>query len=230
MEEQSAVFAWYELLTTDVSAAQSFYGKVVGWDVQDTSTSEFAYRLFSVGGRPVAGLMELPLDGRKKGATPRWVGYVAVEDVDASAERIKRLGGAIYVPPTDSNIGRIAVVTDPQTATFALVEGLRHGQVESGDIGEAGRVGWHELLAADWSKAFVFYGEVFDWRETEANTGPLPSYHMFAAGGRTIGGMFTKLPKVPVPFWLYYFNVGDIDMALRRVQEAGGQVVFGPHD
>jgi hypothetical protein len=67
MVEQSAVFAWYELLTTDVSAAQSFYGKVVGWDVQDTSTSEFAYRLFSVGGTPVAGLMELPLDGWKKG-------------------------------------------------------------------------------------------------------------------------------------------------------------------
>src|SRR6266436_2399438 len=126
MVEQSAVFAWYELLTTDVSAAQSFYGKVVGWDVQDTSTSEFVYRLFSVGGTPVAGLMELPLDGRKKGATPRWVGYVAVDDVDASAERSKRLGGAIYVPPTDSNIGRIAVVADPQTATLALVKGLKY--------------------------------------------------------------------------------------------------------
>src|SRR6516165_7341580 len=52
MIEQSAVFAWYELLTTDVPAAQFFYGKVVGWDVQDASTSEFAYRLFSVGGTP----------------------------------------------------------------------------------------------------------------------------------------------------------------------------------
>src|SRR5690348_9805783 len=82
MVDQPAVFAWYELLTTDVSAAQSFYGEVVGWDVQDASTPEFAYRLFSVGDRPVAGLMELPLDGQKKGATPRWAGYVAVEDVD----------------------------------------------------------------------------------------------------------------------------------------------------
>src|SRR5216684_8092040 len=93
MVEQSAVFAWYELLTTDVSAAQSFYGKEVGWDVQDTSTSEFAYRLFSVGRTPVAGLMELPLDGRKKGATPRWVGYVAVEDVDGVVDQVKRLDG-----------------------------------------------------------------------------------------------------------------------------------------
>ena len=107
MVEQSAVFAWYELLTTDVSAAQSFYGKVVGWDVQDASTREFAYRLFSVGGTPVAGLMELPLDGQKKGATPRWVGYVAVEDVDGVVDQLKRLDGTVYVPPTDSNIGRL---------------------------------------------------------------------------------------------------------------------------
>jgi predicted enzyme related to lactoylglutathione lyase len=92
MVEHSAVFAWYELLTTDVSAAQSFYGKVVGWDVQDTSTSEFAYRLFSVGGTPVAGLMELPHDGWKKGATPRWVGYVAVGGGRGFQRRDRRHG------------------------------------------------------------------------------------------------------------------------------------------
>src|SRR5260370_40725676 len=119
MVEQSAVFAWYELLTTDVSAAQSFYGKVVGWDVQDASTSEFAYRLFSVGGTPVAGLMALPLDGRQKGATPRWGGYVAVEDVDGVVDRVKRLDGTGHGPPTDSNIGRLAVVAGPERPTPA---------------------------------------------------------------------------------------------------------------
>src|SRR6202051_3411515 len=119
MVEQSALFVWYELLTTDVSAAQSFYAKVVGWDVQDASTPKFVYRLFSVGGTPVAGLMELPLDGREVGAAPRCVGYVAVEHVDGVVDQLKRLGGTLYVPPTDSNIGRIAVVADPQTATLA---------------------------------------------------------------------------------------------------------------
>jgi uncharacterized protein len=223
-------FVWYELLTTDIAAAKAFYGSVLGWGGQDASTPEFAYFLFTAGHGPVSGLMDLPPEARKMGATPRWVGYVAVDNVDASAERIKRLGGAIYVPPTDSNIGRIAVVTDPQTATFALVEGLRHGQAEIGDMGAAGRVGWHELLAADWRKAFAFYGEVFDWRETDANTGLSPSYHVFAAGGRTIGGMLTKLARAPVPFWLYYFNVGDIDMALRRLEEGGGRIAMGPHE
>src|ERR1700693_3902665 len=147
MVEQSAVFVWYELLTTDVSAAQSFYGKVVGWDLQDASTPEFVYRLFSVGGTPVAGLMELPLDGWKKGATPRWVGYVAVEDVDGGVDQLKRLNVEVYVPPTDSNIGRLAVVADPQTATLALVKGLKYGDPDA-EPGGLGRVCWHELFPA----------------------------------------------------------------------------------
>jgi uncharacterized protein len=223
-------FVWYELLTTDIAAAKAFYGSVVGWGAQNASTPDLAYTLFTTGEAPVGGLMELPQDALKRGAMPRWVGYVTVDDVDTSAERIAQLGGTIYVPPTDSNIGRITVVADPQTATLALVEGLRLGQAQPGDMGEAGRIGWHELLAADWSKAFDFYEKVFDWREADAKTSSLPSYHLFSAGGRTIGGMFTKHARAPVPFWLYYFNVGDIDMALRRVEEGGGRIVMGPHD
>src|ERR1700722_8335365 len=118
MVEQSAVFVWYELLTTDVSGGESFYGNVVGWDVQDASTPEFAYRLFSVGGTPVAGLMELPLDGVKKGATPRWMGYVAVEDVDAVVVQHGRLGATVSVRLRASNVGRLVVVADPQTASL----------------------------------------------------------------------------------------------------------------
>ena len=121
MVKQPAIFAWYELLTTDVSAAQSFYSKVMGWDLQDASTSNFTYRLFTAAATPVAGLMELPLEGRKKRATPRWVGYVAVEDVDEAVDLLRRLGGTVYVPPTNSNIGRLAVIADrlPSIPTVA---------------------------------------------------------------------------------------------------------------
>lgn len=230
MVDHHGLFVWYELLTTDIAAAKVFYGGVVGWGSEDASTAEFAYSLFTAGHGPVGGLMDLPPEARKLGATPRWVGYVAVDDVDTRAERIKRLGGAIYVPPTDTNIGRIAVVADPQTATLALVKGLKLGQQSEADPDEPGGIGWRELYAADGNKAFAFYQALFDWREPEADTHPLPSYHLFAAGGRTIGGMFTKHARVPVPFWLYYFNVGDVDMALRRVEEGGGRIALGPHD
>ena len=125
MADQPGRFVWYELLTTDVAAAKAFYGSVVGWGGQDASTAEFTYILFTAGHGPVGGLMGLPQQALQMGARPRWVGYVTVGDVDQTAERIKHLGGTIYVPPTDSNIGRISVVTDPQTATFALVDALR---------------------------------------------------------------------------------------------------------
>jgi uncharacterized protein len=231
MVKQSAVFAWYELLTTDMSAAQSFYGKVLGWDVEESSTSEFAYRLFGVGGNPVAGLMELPLDGRNKGATPRWVGYVAVEDVDEVVDQLRRLGGRVYVPPTDSNIGRLAVVADPQTATLALVDGLKYGDDDDGADAEPaglGRVCWHELFAADVNAAFEFYSKLLGWQTTDPMTKPIDSYQLFAAGERTMGGMLNKIASAPVPFWLYYFAVADLDLAMRGVRAEGGLITRGP--
>ncbi|HEX5518453.1 MAG TPA: VOC family protein, partial [Pseudolabrys sp.] len=107
--DQLGRFAWYELLTTDVAAAGAFYRKVVGWGVTDESTPELPYTVLRSGGIPLGGLMDIPEEGRRSGATPRWMGYVAVDDLDRAAAQIGRLEGAIFVPPTDTNIGRIAV-------------------------------------------------------------------------------------------------------------------------
>jgi len=221
-------FAWYELITTDMPAAKAFYAKVLGWGTRDASTPDLAYTLFTAAGASVSGLMDVPEDARKLGATPRWMGYVSVKDADVTANRIKRLGGAVYVPPTDSNIGRVSVVADPQTATYGLVRGLKFGQQRPADRGKRGRVGWHELLAADCEKALAFYGELFGWQKAAADIGPTGTYQLFSADGQTIGGMFTKRPEDPVPFWLYYFNIDDIDAAAERVKAAGGQVFKGP--
>ena len=45
---------------------------------------------------------------------------------------------------------------------------------------------------------------------------------------QTIGGMFTKPPTLPLPFWLYYFNIDDIEAAAKRVEAGGGQILYGP--
>jgi predicted enzyme related to lactoylglutathione lyase len=221
-------FAWYELITTDTAAAEAFYAKVVGWGAQDASTPDLAYTVFTAGNVSVCGLMDLPEEGRKMDARPRWMGYVVVNDVDATADRIKRLGGAVYVPPTNSNIGRISVVADPQTATLALVKGLKLGRRQPVELGKPGRVGWHELLAVDREKAFAFYGEIFGWRKADAEISRMHTYQLFSVGGQTMGGMFTKRPIEPLPFWLFYFNVDDIDSAMERVKTSGGEVFEGP--
>ena len=228
MVHQPACFAWYELLTTDVAAASAFYGEVVGWGAEDASTSELAYTVLAAGAVPVSGLMDLPEEGRRLGATPRWIGYVAVDDIDATAKQIRRRGGAVMLPPTDSNIGRVSVVADPQNATFALVSGLTFGERQAGGLDELGRVGWHELLAQDRNKVFDFYGGLFGWQKAEGEPGQADLYQLFSAGGQTIGGMLTKQPSVQQPCWLYYFNVDDIDEAARRVNAGGGRVLQGP--
>jgi predicted enzyme related to lactoylglutathione lyase len=222
-------FLWYELVTTDMEAAKAFYAEVVGWGTQDASMPGTAYTLFTAGGASVSGLMSLPEDAGKSGFRPSWLGYVGVDDVDATAERIRQLGGAVHVPPRDiPNISRVSVAVDPQMATIALFKWLTPGQAQPAELDTPGRVGWHELLAADWEKAWGFYGELFGWKKADADIGAMGTYQLFSAAGQTIGGMFTKPPSVPVPFWLYYFNVGDIDAAVKRVKAGRGQIVDGP--
>ncbi len=222
-------FVWYELMTTDMEAAKAFYASVAGWRTRDASAPWSAYSLFTIGGSPVAGLMNLPEEARRTGAAPHWIGYVEVDDVDAAVARIRLAGGAVYVPPTDvPNVSRFSVVADPQRATLALVKGQKSSQAQPAGPGAPGRVGWRELLAADWETAFAFYGELFGWQKADSHFGAMGAYQGFSAGGEPIGGMFTKPATLPLPFWLYYFNIDDIEAAAKRVEAGGGQILYGP--
>lgn len=225
-------FVWYELMTTDTAAAKAFYGKVVGWGAESAPPPNAArYTLFTAGETPVGGLMDQPEASRKMGAPPSWIGYVAVDDVDAAAERVKHLGGKVYVAPADiPTVGRFAVAADPQGAVLALFKPASPAPEASPAAGGGpGHTGWNELAAADWQKAFDFYGALFGWKKGEAvDIGAMGTYQLFTAGGPPVGGMFNKPPAVPMPYWLYYFNVGDIDAAAGRVKAGGGQVLNGP--
>jgi predicted enzyme related to lactoylglutathione lyase len=222
-------FVWYELATTDMESAKAFYTDVLGWRTQDVPAPALAYTLFTAAGAAVSGLMELPEDARASGLRPSWLGYVGVDNVDAAANRVEELGGAVHVPPKEiPNVSRFSVAVDPQMATIALFKWLEGGQEQPADLDAPGRVGWHELLAADWEQAFAFYRELFGWQKAQTDTGAVGTYQLFSAAGETIGGMYTKPAMEPVPFWLYYFNVGDIDVAIKRVKAGGGTILEGP--
>ena len=225
-------FVWYELVTTDVKAAIAFYTKVMGWGAWDASVPGKADILFGDAKGAISALTQLPDDVKQMGAGPSWIGYVGVDDVDATAAAVTRLGGAVHVPPTNaSDISRFSIFTDPQTARLALFKWLTGGQEQQlAEPGALGRVGWHELLAADSEQAWAFYGELFGWQKESTGTEEVGPYQLFSAGGRIIGGMLTKPAMVPVPFWLYYFNVGDIDATAQRVKAGGGQVLEGPFE
>jgi uncharacterized protein len=229
MVSSHGCFVWYELTTTDAEAAKAFYADVVGWGLRDASMPGAAYTLFTAGEVPVAGLIGLPAEAQKMGAQPRWTGYVGVDDVDAATDRLERLGGTVYVPPTDvPDVSRFSVVADPQAATLALVKWSNPGQEQPAAPTLPGHVGWHALSAVNWEKAFAFYGELFGWQKVDADVVGIGTYQLFSAAGQTIGSMSTKPPTVPMPFWLYYFNVGDIDAAVERIKAGGGKILEGP--
>jgi uncharacterized protein len=231
MSATPSKFVWYDVMTSDTQAAESFYQKVIGWDAKDAGMPDHPYTLFSVGPTMVGGLMPIPEEARAMGARPGWMGYIGVADVDAMAARVQAAGGVLHRPPEDiPGVGRFAVVADPHGAAFILFKGASAQEPVPAAPGTPGHIGWHELHAGDGESAFAFYSSLFGWTKAEAiDMGPMGTYQTFASGGDAVGGMMTKMPELPVAMWLYYINVDAIDAAMERVTQNGGQVLMGPH-
>ena len=229
MVDSGGLFVWYELMTTDMEAATAFYTNVVGWGTRDASMPDVPYTLFTAAEVSVTGLTNLPRDASDVGVKPGWIGYVGVDDVDAAAIALRRLGGTVHVPPLEiPGVSRFSMVSDPQSAAFALFKWIEPGHEQPADLGTPGRVGWHELLAADWGQALAFYTALFAWQTADADVDASGTYQMFSVGGKTIGGIANKPQSLPSPLWLYYFNVGDIDAAAKRVTAHGGRLHDNP--
>lgn len=117
---QHGAFSWNELLTTDVAGAKAFYGELLGWTLQDNNSHGMPYTLAKIGEEMVGGIMAMPQQAQ--GMPPMWGGYVTVDDVDALIPRVERLGGKIIAPPMDiPDVGRFAVIQDPQGALLSLI-------------------------------------------------------------------------------------------------------------
>ncbi len=223
-------FIWYELMTTDLRAAETFYGKVVGWTGESWGSGDFPYTIMKVGEVGVAGLMNIPAEARAMGQPPAWVGYIFAEDVDKATEKLRKAGGTVHREPADiPNVGRFSVVADPQGAVFMLMTPSPQDPSPQLSGYTPGRISWHELYANDWAKALEFYSSQFGWEKAETHDmGHMGIYQLFTVNGEQTGGMMNRPPQVPVPAWMFYINVDNIESAVERVRSAGGTVLFGP--
>jgi predicted enzyme related to lactoylglutathione lyase len=209
----SSPFVWYDLMTSDIAAAERYYTNVVGWGVIDTGMD---YKIWTMGERQVGGLMLVPEDAKAMGARPCWMGYVGVADVDAKAAELTQAGGKVLKPGTDiPNVGRFAVVADPQGAGFLLFTGATDERPIPTPEGTPGQIGWRELMTTDSVAGFDFYAKLFGWTKGEAmDMGPMGVYQLFNCDGLTIGGMMKRPPDADFPpSWQFYLNVEDIDSA-----------------
>ena len=232
MPNKHGDFIWYELMTDDPAAAQDFYAAVVGWSFAPAGKNDKDYRQFSMGSAIVGGLLPLTPDMTANGARPCWLGYVGVDDVDRAAASIEKAGGAIHMAPQDiPDVGRLALVADPQGAMFYIMKGASDRTSASFAATEpmAGHCAWNELATTDQAGAVAFYTNLLGWRqEGDMDMGPLGTYQFLFQGEGMIGGVMSKPPEMPVTAWSYYFRVPDIDKAVSIIKDNGGRILQEP--
>lgn len=223
-------FAWYELMTSDTEAAGRFYSSVAGWTpkpVPGGGGGEFPYTTFNLGEVGMAGMINIP------GHTA-WIGYIAVDDVDAHIEKIVAAGGTLWKPATDiPGMLRFAVLSDPQGAAFvAFTPNPAMPTPQRPQPPAPGTIAWHELYTTDLEAGYSFYNQLFGWTKlTDMDMGPMGAYRIFDQGDHKQmgdGGMMSKPPQVPVSCWIFYISVDSIKAAIARVEAGGGKVLNGP--
>jgi predicted enzyme related to lactoylglutathione lyase len=222
---------WYELMTTDTAAAQRFYTEAIGWKTKawDEAPADQPYAFWMAGEKMVGGLMALPAEA--KGAPPHWLAYTRVDDVDASTQQAVKLGGKVVHGPFDvPKVGRMAILSDPQGAVFAVFKDVEDKPLSAPE--GLGEFSWSELNTTDYEAAWSFYSQLFGWEHRETmDMGPeLGKYFMWSDPDKiTKGGMSNaaRMMKFP-PHWMHYVNVDDVPAAIARIKSKGGKVLNGP--
>jgi predicted enzyme related to lactoylglutathione lyase len=173
---------------------------------------------------------------QQHGARPTWLGYIYVADVDQTVGKIGAAGGKALMPPMDiPNVGRIAMVADPQGIPFYVMKPIPpandpDGQSDVFSLTAEQRVGWNELMTSDPAAARNFYGELFGWTSDDfMPMGENGEYRFWARQGQTIGAVCGEMGSGSKK-WRFYIRVPSISAAVEAVKTNGGTVVMGPHE
>ena len=218
---------WYELMTPDVASAAKFYSDVIGWK-PGAQVAVPGYRILASAKGDVCGLFPMPEGANFGGAV--WVGYVAVEDVDAAAAAAQGAGAIPCMPVTDiDGVGRMAMFLDPQGAPFYLMRGAVEGGVSRSFAPEVGHCQWNELVTSDPEAAVSFYSRLLGWKKGDVMPmGPAGNYQFLLNGSDRVGAAMKRTRENARPIWRFYFGVEDIDAAARRIVAGGGTLMGDP--
>jgi predicted enzyme related to lactoylglutathione lyase len=220
-------FVWYEDMTKDPRGAIAFYTEVVGWKAEPFQGTDYTMWVSRQG--PLGGVLKHSEEAARQGAPASWLAHVQVDDVDATVERARQLGGRTYKEPTElPTVGRFAVIADPQGAAIAVFR--PSGEMPLHDVAEEGEFCWNELVTSDAAAAIQFYADLFGWKILEEmDMGPMGTYRIFGVGAKRLGGIMTAPKDQPSPpAWLFYAETGDLDAALRRATRKGAKILNGP--
>jgi predicted enzyme related to lactoylglutathione lyase len=223
---------WADLAVPDVDAAAAFYGAVFGWQFQSAGPDAGGYGMFTLGGKTVAAVGPL----MEEGASPSWTLYFDTPDANATADAVRRAGGAVRAEPFDVfTQGRMAQFTDPTGASFAV---WQPGETVGLDaVTDPGTLAWTELHTTDPAAARAFYQSVFGWVTQDMPMEGFSYTVIQPAGGgedSSQGGIMQLAPEMTAAgassSWWPYFEVADCDAVVAKAAEQGGTVIVPAQD
>jgi predicted enzyme related to lactoylglutathione lyase len=213
-------FVWHEQVSSDPKQAQDFYTQLFGWETEVFKPGEADYTMISARGQTHGGFGKA-MEGAPP---PHWLSHVRVENLEDAIEKAKNAGGKLAAGPFEmSEVGRIAIIADPQGAYISAY------QPEAEGPGSEGVFVWDELGTNDVDGAQRFYEEVFGWTTSDMGA-EYGGYRIFNRGETGVAGVM-NLPDTSIPpHWQPYVAVEDPDATAAKANELGGSTLMEPMD
>jgi predicted enzyme related to lactoylglutathione lyase len=218
---------WTDVTSTDLPRAIEFYRALFGWDAEVAAEPEAGgYTMFKLDGKNVAA--GSPPIGEP--AASYWTTYLASDDVDDTAEKIRAAGGTVLMDPFDVfDAGRMTIARDPTGATFGVWQANRHIGAELAN--EPGTLNWNQCQTPDPARAADFYAAVLGYGVDEVDVGGSQPFRVLQVEGKAVAGVREPIPQMGgAPQWSVVFSVANTDETVAKAQELGGEVLVEPRD
>ncbi len=242
---------WIDTNQPDPEAALDFYRGLFGWEFEDVMPAESpgSYYIGRIRGGDVAAVGSGPDDAPP---VATWNSYIQVDSADAAAATARDAGGTVAAEPFDvMDAGRMAVIIDPEGASFCVWEPMKNKGAAV--VNEHGSLVFNGLATRDPAAAKSFYGALFGWQTLALPAGvawTLPAYgdHLEertpglrkqqAEMGAPTGFIDVVASLNPIApddaetpaHWSVTFAVNDADDAVAKARELGGKVISTPTD
>ncbi len=224
VETATGKFVWHEHTSADSERAKTFYTELFGWELETFKPGELDYTMIKANGRTHGGFME-----PQGGPPPHWVGYILVGGADETAEKVRAAGGNLIMEPFDvPEVGRLAIIADPQGAVFAIIE---PAMSEPDEPPAEGTFVWDELTTTDVEGAKSFYSAVLGWTFRDSDMGGMTYTILQRQGGGDVAGLMARAEGVEAPpHWTVYIATDDADPTVVKAKELGAAVFVEPTD
>lgn len=117
---KTGTIVWHDLTIDNADEVRDFYSKVVGWKAEPVEMDGYSdYSMLDTERHGTAGICRRP--GPNANLSSQWLIYVAVENVQNSADAAVQSGGKVIEPPRKMGGLDFCVVQDPAGAYIALV-------------------------------------------------------------------------------------------------------------